>query len=76
MSGVEAYTGGHRHARVTADDHGAELQIAAWILMVSMILMVILRLAVRFAATRSQGLDDAICVVAMVRSSNPEEFRS
>lgn len=66
MSSVEAFLGGQRHAVVTNDDHGPILQIAIWFLMVAMILMTLLRLAIRFAASRDLGLDDAICVLAMV----------
>lgn len=57
---------GVRHAAVTADDHGAILQIVAWFMMVSMILMVALRLAIRFTATRLAGWDDTFVVIAMV----------
>lgn len=60
---------GVRHAAVTADDHGAILQIVAWFMMVSMILMVALRLAIRFTATRLAGWDDTFVVIAMVSST-------
>jgi hypothetical protein len=73
MSSVEAFLGGQRHAVVTDDDHGPILQIVMWFLMVAMILMTLLRLAIRFAAARDFGLDDAICVLAMV--SLEETFR-
>jgi hypothetical protein len=73
MSSVVAFLGGQRHAVVTDDDHGPILQIAMWFLMVAMILMTLLRLAIRFAAARDLGLDDAICVLAMVRLE--ETFR-
>lgn len=57
---------GSRRATVTADDHGALLQIVAWFTMVAMILMVFLRLAIRFTATHSAGFDDAIVFAAML----------
>lgn len=60
---------GMRHAAVTADDHGAILQIVAWFMMVSMILMVALRLAIRFTATRLAGWDDTFVIIAMVSST-------
>ncbi|RMZ84500.1 hypothetical protein DV737_g1088, partial [Chaetothyriales sp. CBS 132003] len=64
MSSVEAFLGGQRHAVITDDDHGAVLQIVTWILMVAMILMMMLRLAVRITVVREVGLDDAICILA------------
>lgn len=57
---------GLRHAAITADDHGAILQIVAWFMMVTMILMVSLRLTIRFTATRLAGWDDTLTVIAMV----------
>ena len=56
----------HRHAVVTLDDNGGILQIAAWFLMVVMILSAFLRLIIRFTTTHVPGLDDAVLVVAMV----------
>lgn len=60
---------GLRHATITADDHGAILQIVAWFMMVSMILMVSLRLAIRFTAIRVAGWDDTFVVIAMVSNT-------
>ena len=66
MVSVQPYLGGHRHAVVTDNDHGPILQIAMWFLMVTMILITLLRLAIRYADTRRLGLDDAVFVLAMV----------
>ena len=57
---------GPRFARVTDDDHGALIAIAAWFLMVAMILSVIVRLMVRIIITRAPGLEDATVFGAMV----------
>lgn len=57
---------GPRHAEITSFDHGALIQIPAWFLMVVMIMVTFLKLVIRFKATRNPGLDDALCLVAMV----------
>lgn len=57
---------GRRHAIITQDDHGPILGIVSWVMMVSMIMMVALRLAIRFSA-RNPGVDDAFATLAMVR---------
>ncbi len=57
---------GFRHAEVTPFDHGALIQIPAWFLMVVMILTTLLKLVIRFKATRNPGLDDAMCFLGMV----------
>ncbi|KYG42592.1 hypothetical protein M433DRAFT_55115, partial [Acidomyces richmondensis BFW] len=51
---------------VTFDNQGAILQIAAWFLMVVMILATFLRLTIRFTTRQVPGLDDTILIVAMV----------
>lgn len=64
------YKEGFRHAEVTFDNQGAILQIAAWFLMVVMILATFLRLTIRFTTRQVPGLDDTILIVAMVSSRN------
>ena len=66
MPSVEAIAGGQRQAVVTDDDHGPILQIVMWFMMVAMILIAMLKLAVRFALVRDLGADDAFIVLAMV----------
>lgn len=58
---------GRRHAVITSDDHGPVLGIISWVMMVSMIMMVALRLAIRFSS-RNPGIDDALATLAMVRT--------
>jgi hypothetical protein len=57
---------GPRHAIVTSENHGALIQIASWFVMVAVVLMTGLRLATRFKTARNPGIDDMICVAAMV----------
>lgn len=57
---------GPRHAVITADSQGAVLQIAAWFLMVVMILSVLLRLFIRFTTAHLPGTDDAVLCLAAV----------
>jgi len=63
------YAEGARHAVVTPDDNGAVLQIAAWFLMVTMILATFLRLCIRFMTAHIPGRDDAAILLAMVSNS-------
>lgn len=61
-----AYIEGPRHAVVTSDDHGAVLQIVAWLAMVLVILAAFLRLTIRFTNIRRPAVDDTFIVLAMV----------
>lgn len=66
MMAPSFYNEGFRHAEITLDNQGAILQIAAWFLMVVMILATILRLTIRFATRQVPGLDDTFLTIAMV----------
>lgn len=57
---------GNRYAVVTPDDHGPVVAIATWFLMVSMILSVLIRVAIRLVITRAPGREDITIVGAMV----------
>lgn len=57
---------GNRNAVVTPDDHGPVVAIATWFLMVSMILAVLIRVAIRLIITRAPGREDTTIVAAMV----------
>ena len=58
---------GVRQVMVTADDKGPQINVVAWTSMVVMVLSVGTRLAIKFNAFRSFGLDDGLVSVAMVR---------
>lgn len=68
------------HGTVTPDDHGAILQVVAWVLMVVMILSISLRLTIRFTTTHIPGLDDVMVFGATVGADGlriehaPEDF--
>lgn len=52
---------------VTADDHGAVLEIVAWLALVILVLATLLRLTIRFTNIRRAAADDTFMVLAMVR---------
>jgi hypothetical protein len=56
---------GTRHGVITDADHGPALSIISWVMVVTMVLIIGLRLAVRFS-TSSPGIDDILAVLAMV----------
>ncbi|KAF2770779.1 hypothetical protein EJ03DRAFT_350074 [Teratosphaeria nubilosa] len=64
--GAAPYVEGPRHAVVTPEDHGAVLSIAAWFLMVTMILTASLRFSVRFLTSHIPGWDDAALLMALI----------
>lgn len=64
---------GNRVAVVTADDHGPLVALATWFLMVSMILAVLIRVAIRLVITRAPGREDATIVGAMVMPTTSSE---
>lgn len=64
---------GERKGAVTPDDHGAIIGIAAWFLMVVLVLAVFVRLGIRFSASHIPGKDDAFAFAAMV--SDPHRAR-
>jgi hypothetical protein len=66
-----SYIEGPRHGQVTPNDHGAILQIAAWFLMVTMILATFLRLSLRLSTAHIPGRDDAAVLLAMVSHGQP-----
>ena len=55
-----------RHARITLDDQGPKVAIVAYITMVTMILSVGTRLAMRLSLIRLSGFDDIAVTAAMV----------
>ncbi|KAH9832789.1 hypothetical protein Tdes44962_MAKER00270 [Teratosphaeria destructans] len=65
-AGPAPYVEGPRHAVVTPQDHGAVLSIAAWFLMVTMILTASLRFSIRFLTSHIPGWDDAALLVALI----------
>lgn len=69
-------TEGPRHAVITADDQGALLQIAAWFLMVVMILATSSRVMVRLNTSQVPGIDDIVTVGAMVAILSHSPFPS
>jgi hypothetical protein len=66
MPSPQNFIEGARHATVTPDDHGAVLQIAAWFLLVVMILATIPRLTIRSTTNHIPRLDDVLVSLAMV----------
>lgn len=64
---------GNRNAVVTADNHGPLVAIATWFLMVSLIMAVLIRVAIRLGITRAPGREDATIVGAMVMPTTSSE---
>ncbi|KAK5170646.1 uncharacterized protein LTR77_005235 [Saxophila tyrrhenica] len=60
----DTYIEGIRYATISPDDHGAVLQIIAWLMMVVMILATTLRLMIRFTTNHIPGFDDAFVSLA------------
>ena len=62
-----------RFAVITDDNRGPLVNIAAWILMVSMILSVIAKLAIKMGMTGRVGTEDGLVIGAMVFTALPQK---
>lgn len=58
-------------ARVTADDYAPVVNVITWFLLVVNVLWVFTRLVTRLILSRSLGRDDAVIVIATVRTIFP-----
>jgi hypothetical protein len=56
---------------ITADNQGPLLAIATWFLMVTMILAVIFRVAIRLINTSAPGIEDTTISLALVMNDIP-----
>ena len=63
---VSLLPGGNRHGVITADDRSVVLNIEAIFLLVTAILSISVRLAIRFGTTHIPGMDDAVALLSLV----------